>query len=63
MSNPGPDVAQSKVSCGPVEVFTVVKVTYMLTICPYFDNLQFDIFDAGGLHCQLTTSVTIAVRI
>jgi len=32
----------------------------MLTTYPYFDNLEFDIFDAGGLHCHFITSVTIA---
>jgi len=26
----------------------IVKVSYILTTCPYFDNLEFDIFDAGG---------------
>jgi len=35
----------------------------MRTTCPYFDNLEFDIFDAGGLQCHFTMSVTIAVRI
>jgi len=28
---------------GPVSVFVVVKVSYMLTTCPYFDNLECDI--------------------
>jgi len=31
--------------------------------CPYFDNLELDIFDAGSLHCHFITSVTIAVGI
>jgi len=35
----------------------------MLTTCPYFDNLEFDIFDAGGPQCYFITSVTIAVWI
>jgi len=42
-------------------VFVVVKlkVSYLLTTFPYFDNLEFDIFDAGGLlsatlSCLLT---------
>jgi len=29
-------------------VFAVVKVSYILTTCPYFDNLEFDSFVAGG---------------
>jgi len=41
--------AQAKVLCGPVQVFAVVKVSYLLTTFSYFDNLEFDIFDAGGL--------------
>jgi len=52
-----------KVLCGPVKVFAVVKVSYVLTICPYFDNLEFDIYDAGGPQCHIVTYVTIAVRI
>jgi len=49
--------------CGQVQVFAVVKVFYILTTCPYFDNLEFDIFDAGGYQCHFITSVTIAIRI
>jgi len=30
---------------------------------PYFDYLEFDIFDARGRQCHFITSVTIAVRI
>ena len=26
----------------------------MLTTCPYFDNLEFDVFVAGGSKCHLT---------
>jgi len=26
----------------------------MLTTCPYFDNLKFDIFVAGGPQCHLS---------
>jgi len=43
--------------------FAVVKVSYILTKCPYFDNLEFDICDASRLQCHFVTSVTIAVRI
>jgi len=56
-------VAQSRVLCGPVCVFTVVEVSYILTTCPCFDNLEFDIVDAGGPQCHFITPVTIAVRI
>ena len=41
----------------------MVKVSYILTTCPYFDNLEFDIFDAGGPQCHFITSFTMAVRI
>jgi len=44
-------------------VFAVVKVNYLLTTCPYFDNLEFDVLDAGGPQCHFITSVTSAVRI
>jgi len=53
-------------ACGPVNRFvwpSLVKVYYILTTCTYFDNLEFDIFDGGGLQCHFETSVTIAVRI
>jgi len=29
-----------------------------MTTCPYFDNLELDIFDAGGAQCHFITSVT-----
>jgi len=45
----GPHAAQAKVSCVPVWVFAAIKVSYILTTFPYFDNLEFDIFDAGSL--------------
>jgi len=34
-----------------------------LTTCPYFDNLELDDFDAGGLQSHFITSVSIAFRI
>ena len=34
----------------------------MLTTCPYFDNLKFDIFVAGGPQCHFVTSVLHAGR-
>jgi len=36
---------------------------YILTTCPYFDNLEFYIFDAGVFQCNFITSIAIAVRI
>jgi len=47
----------------PNGVFTAVEVSYMLTTCPCFGNLEFDIFDAGGPQCDFIRSVIIAVRI
>jgi len=55
--------AQMKVLCRPVWVFRVVKVSCILATCPYFDNLEFYIFDAGGPQCHFITSVPIAVGI
>jgi len=34
-----------------------------MTTCPYFDNLESDIFDAGGPQCLFITSVIIVIRI
>jgi len=47
----------------PSSVLAAVKISCMLTTCPYFDNLGFKNFDAGGPQCHFITSVTIAVRI
>jgi len=44
----------------PSYVFPIVKVAYILTTCPYFNNLEFDIFGEGGLQCHFITSVTSA---
>jgi len=59
-----------RASCGPVDCFVRLglgfccsKVSYVLTTCPCFDNVELDIFDAGGPQCHIVTSVTIAVRI
>jgi len=43
--------------------FSVVEVSYMVTTCSYCDNLELDIFDAGGLQCHFITFVTVADRI
>jgi len=34
----------------PSLVFAVAKVSYILTTCPCFDGLEFDIFDPGSLY-------------
>jgi len=38
-------------------------MTYILTTCPYFDNLEFDSFDAGGHQGHFITFVNIALTI
>jgi len=43
MSNPRAACGHSKVLCGPVWVFAVVKVSYILTTYPYFDNFDIDV--------------------
>jgi len=55
-SNPRPAAP-----CGPVEgfvwpslVFAVVIVSCILTSCPCFNNLEFDIFGAGGPRATLS---------
>jgi len=59
-----------RVACGPVEGFVrpslgfrCSKSILQLTTCPRFDNLEFDIFDAGVPQCHFIKSATIAVRI
>jgi len=41
----------------------MVKVSCILTTCPYFDNLEFDIFNADGPRYHFIASFTIAFRI
>jgi len=62
MSNP-------RAACGPIEGFVrpsmgfrCCKVSYILTTCPYSDNLEFDSSVAGGPQCHIITSLTVAVR-
>ena len=43
----------------PSSGFRCSKVFYILTTCPYFDNLEFDSFVAGGPQCHIITSVTM----
>ena len=49
--------------CAASYVFALVKVTYILTTCCYFDNFENDIFGAEVLQCHFITFVIIAVRI
>jgi len=55
----------TRVACGPVEIFAVslVQVAYMLTTCPYFDNLKLDIYDEDGPQCQFIKSVMISTLV
>jgi len=46
-SNYMPLFMQPRPTRGPVKVFAVVQVAYVLTTYPYFDDLKCDIFDAG----------------
>jgi len=56
-----------RTACGPFEGFvrpssgSRCSKSILHTTCPYFDNFEFDIFDAGGPQCHFITSVTIAV--
>jgi len=52
----GPHAAQLK-------VLAAVNVSDMLTTSSYFDNLQFEIFDAGSPQCHFIMSDAIVVRI
>jgi len=55
--------AQSKVLCDQIYLLAIVQAAYILTASPYFDNLQFDIFDAGGPYCNFIISVLCAGRV
>jgi len=55
---------------GPVEGFVRPSLgfhcnrsNYILTTCPYFDNLQLDIIDVCCPQCHFIMAVTIAVMI
>jgi len=58
MSNP-------RAACDPIAGFVRPSLGFhcikIFTTFPYFDYLEFDIFDAGGLQCHFITSVTIVV--
>jgi len=41
MSTRRPHAVHLKVLCAPVSVSAAVKVSYILTTCPYFDNLEY----------------------
>ena len=58
-----------RATCDPVEGFVrpnlgficSESILHTLTSSPYFDNLEFNIFDAGSSQCHFATSVTIAL--
>ena len=60
-----PHAAQSSVEgfALPSLGFTEVKVSCILTTCPYFDYIEFNIFDAGGPQCCFIMPFTAAYRI
>jgi len=59
----GPHVAQSKVLCGPCSLGCRCNKSILYSDNLYFDDLEFEIFDAGGLQCHFITYVTNAVTI
>jgi len=50
-----------RAACGSVQVYAVAKDSYALTTCPCYDNIELDLFDAGGPYCHFITSITIAI--
>jgi len=63
-------VSNQRPACGPVEGLVRTSLGFRCSmsslhtdICPYFDNLKFDIFDAGGPQCHFITSVLRAGRL
>jgi len=48
------DLKQPCPTRGPVQAFATVKVSYILTTCPYFDDLEFNIFDQVVLSDTLS---------
>jgi len=64
-------VAQLKVLFSPVQVFTAVKVSYILTTCRFFDKFEFAIlmqvvFSATSSHMlplQLATLKSTSVSV
>jgi len=41
-------------------MFVVVKASYILLTCPYFNNLEFDNFNARGPQWHFLMTVAIA---
>jgi len=67
-----PAMSKPRAACGPLEAFVQPSLGFrcskgildsLLTTYLYFDNLEFDILDAGGRQCHFITSFTIAVKI
>jgi len=47
-------VSNPRAACYPVQVFALVKESYILTTCPYSDNLEFDILMEVVLSATLS---------
>jgi len=67
---PGPAMSNPRPACCPIEGFVRPSLGFRCSkniLHPdnlsLFDNLEFDISDAGGPQCHFITSVTIAVWI
>jgi len=56
---PNPAISNPRPCLG----FRCSEISDVLTTCPCFENLELDIFYAGGFQCHCITSVTIAVKI
>jgi len=56
----GPHAAQSKILCGPVQVFAVVKASYIVTTCPILRIFNLTFSMQVVLRAIFITSVAIA---
>jgi len=64
-----PVMSNSQPACGPVEDFVRARLGFrcgkstLHMTCPYFDDLEFDIFDGGGPQCPLSRLLPLQLRI
>ena len=64
-----PVMSNSRPACGPVEDFVRARLGFrcgkstLHMTCPYFDDLEFDIFDGGGPQCPLSRLLPLQLRI
>jgi len=63
-------MSSPRAACGPVEGFVrpslgfrCSKISYILTTCPYFDNVDFDIFDAGVVFFSANLSRLLPLQL